>query len=163
LKEAAQAAPQEIPFGLLVTVPVPVPSLLTLSVNVWVAKLAVTAFGPSTVTTQFPIPEQTPLHPAKIEKVAGMAVRVATVPPLKNVLQVAPQEIPAGWLVTRPVPEPSLLIPSANVWTVNVAVTVLALSTVTLQVPVPEHAPLHPAKTEKAAGVAVRVTLEPSA
>src|SRR4051794_926764 len=73
LKEAAQAAPQEIPFGLLVTVPVPVPSLLTLSVNVWVAKLAVTAFGPSTVTTQFPIPEQTPLHPAKIEKAAGMA------------------------------------------------------------------------------------------
>ncbi len=41
------------------------------------------------------------------------------------------------------------------------AVTEVAALTVTVQVPVPEQAPLQPAKVEPAAGVAVRVTAVP--
>ena len=44
----------------------------------------------------------------------------------------------------------------------NVAVTVVAALTVTVQVPVPEHAPLQPANVEPPAGVAVRVSAVPA-
>ena len=43
----------------------------------------------------------------------------------------------------------------------NVAVTVVAALTVTVQVPVPEHAPLQLANVEPPAGVAVRVSAVP--
>ena len=43
----------------------------------------------------------------------------------------------------------------------KLAVTVVAVLTVTAQVPVPEQAPLQPAKDEPAAGVAVRVMAVP--
>ena len=45
----------------------------------------------------------------------------------------------------------------------NVAVTATFASRVTVQVPVPAHAPLQPAKVEPAAGVAVKVMLVPLA
>ena len=44
----------------------------------------------------------------------------------------------------------------------NVAVTVVAALTVTAQVPVPEQAPLQPAKADPVAGVAVRVSVVPA-
>jgi hypothetical protein len=43
----------------------------------------------------------------------------------------------------------------------NVAVTVLAASTVTVQLPLPLQAPLQPANVEPASGLAARVTLVP--
>jgi hypothetical protein len=46
-----------------------------------------------------------------------------------------------------------------NVWSVNVAVTLFAESTVTIQLPVPVQGPLQPVKVDPVAAVAVRVTL----
>ena len=71
----------------------------------------------------------------------------------------APQLIPAGALVTAPLPVPALPTVSAKVWAVKVAVTERAALMVTEQeVAVPVHAPLQPLKVEPAAGVAVSVT-----
>ena len=70
----------------------------------------------------------------------------------------APQLIPAGALVTVPLPVPALLTVSAKVCGVKVAVTVVAALMLTVQAPVPVHAPVQPLKVEPAAGVAVNVT-----
>ena len=70
--------------------------------------------------------------------------------------------IPAGLLVTVPVPVPVLAIERLNVCKLNVAVTDLAASMMTVHVPVPEQAPLHPTKMELAAGAAVNVTDVPA-
>ena len=68
--------------------------------------VAVTALAAFMVTLQAPVPLQAPLQPAKTEPEAGVAVRFTTVPLVKLAEQVAPQEIPAGELVTVPVPVP---------------------------------------------------------
>ena len=73
----------------------------------------------------------------------------------------APQLIPAGALVTVPLPVPALLSVSAKVWVVKVAVSERAAVMLTVQVLVPVHAPLQPLKVEPAAGVAVSVTAVP--
>jgi hypothetical protein len=57
---------------------------------------------------------------------------------------VAPQVIPAGLLVTVPVPVPLFATVRVKFWSVKVAVTLLAASMVTAHAPVPEHAPLQP-------------------
>lgn len=116
----------------------------------------------STVTTQLPVPEHAPDQPAKRESAEGVAVRVTVAPVLKLKEQVVPQLIPAGLLVTAPVPVPTLETERLKVCRLNVAVTDLAASMVTVQVPVPEQAPLQPTKTELAVGVAVRVTWVPA-
>jgi hypothetical protein len=77
---AEHVAPQLIPAGLEVTVPLPVPALLTDSVNVCTLKVAVTDVAAFIVTEQVPVPEQAPLQPAKVEPPAGAAVSVTTVP-----------------------------------------------------------------------------------
>src|SRR3989442_2861348 len=70
--------------------------------------------------------------------------------------------MPAGLLVTVPVPVPALERVSAKVGRGKVAVTVVAAETVTVQVPVPEHPPpLQPVKVEPAAVAAVSVTAVP--
>ena len=57
--------------------------------------------------TQVPVPEQLlPVQPANVEPEPGAADRVTEVPCVKEVKQVAPQLIPAGELVTVPVPDP---------------------------------------------------------
>jgi hypothetical protein len=59
------------------------------------------------VTTHAPVPEQLPpLQPAKEEPDVGVAVRVTAVPLANEAAQVAPQEMPAGLLVTVPLPAP---------------------------------------------------------
>jgi hypothetical protein len=50
---------------------------------------------------------------------------------------------------------------NVNVEMLNVAVTDSAALIVTTQLPVPLHAPLHPANADPAAGVAVSVTTVP--
>ena len=54
------------------------------------------------------VPVQAPNQPPKVEPLAGVAVRVTTLPGVKVALQVAPQSMPAGRLVRVPVPDPVL-------------------------------------------------------
>ena len=125
--------------------------------------MAVTVVAAESVTVQGPVPEQPlPLQPPKVEPAAGAAVSVTAVPLAKLAEQVAPQVMPAGELVTVPLPLPALLTVSAKLGRLKVAVTVVAAETVTTQVPVPEHPPpLQPLKVEPMAGLAVSVTAVP--
>src|SRR5881397_1096919 len=96
--------------GLFVTLPAPVPALETVSVKVCRVKVAVTVVAALRVTVQAPGPEQPPpLQPLKVEPAAGAAVSVTAVPLAKLAAQVAPQVMPAGALVTAPLPVPALL------------------------------------------------------
>ena len=70
-----------------------------------------------------------------------------------------PQLMPLGFEVTVPLPVPARVTPSANVDAVlNVAVAVRACVIDTVQVPVPEQAPLQPAKLAPLPAAAVSVT-----
>jgi hypothetical protein len=108
-KDCEQVAPQLMPAGLLVTVPEPVPLLVTDSVTGVAVNVAVTEVAALMVTAQVPVPEQAPLQPAKVEPAAGAAVSVTAVPGPKDCEQVAPQLMPAGLLVTVPEPVPLLV------------------------------------------------------
>jgi len=113
---AEQVAPQETPAGALVTVPLPAPALLTVSVKDCKAKVAVTEVATLIVTVQVPLPVQPPpLQPLKVEPAAGAAVKVTMVPLANEAEQVVPQEMPAGLLVTVPLPVPALETVSARV------------------------------------------------
>src|SRR5439155_10840692 len=77
VKLAAQVAPQVIPPGELVTVPLPVPAGVTVRAKVWGVKVAVTVVAAEIVTVQLPVAEQAPpLQPLKVEPGAGAAVSV---------------------------------------------------------------------------------------
>jgi len=109
VKEVEQVAPQEIPAGELVTVPVPAPALDTVSAKDVCMNAAVTEVAAFIVTAQVPVPVQPPpLQPVKVEPAAGAAVKVTTVPIVKEFEHVAPHEIPVGLLVTVPLPAPAL-------------------------------------------------------
>jgi hypothetical protein len=107
-KLAEHVVPQEIPEGVLVTAPVPVPLLDTVRVKgpAFAVKVAPTDLAASMVTLQAPVPVQAPLQPANVEPESGVAVRFTTVPLSKLAEHVVPQEIPAGELATIPVPVP---------------------------------------------------------
>src|SRR5881628_498365 len=123
-KLAVQVAPQLMPAGLLVTLPAPVPALETVSVKVCRVKVAVTVVAAESVTTHDPVPEHPPpLQPVKVEPAAGAAVSVTAVPLVKLAEQVAPQVIPAGELVTMPLPVPAGVTVRVKVWSAKVAVT----------------------------------------
>ncbi len=93
-----------MPGGLLATVPEPVPVLLTVSAWALAAKVAVTVLAAVRMTVQFPVPVQAPLQPVNAKPAAGVAVSVTWVLAVKATLQVAPQLMPAGLLVTEPLP-----------------------------------------------------------
>jgi hypothetical protein len=156
-----------MPAGELMTVPLPVPALVTVRALVPLEKekVAVTAVAAVMVTVHVPVPEQAPDQPAKAAKAeVVVAVRVTVVPLEKFAEQVAPQLMPAGELVTIPseVSGPALLTERVKVAAaLKVAVTAAAAFMVTLHAPVPAQAPDQPAKMEPAAGVAVRVTVVP--
>src|SRR5437899_8413112 len=78
---AEQVAPQLIPGGLEVTVPLPLPALVTVRVKPCRVKMVVTARAPLIVTVQ-DVPETAsqPLPPAKAEPVPVVAARVTTGP-----------------------------------------------------------------------------------
>ncbi len=154
-KFALQVEPQLMPVGELVTVPLPVS--LTESVNSCV-KVADTLFAALMVTMQLPVPLQAPPQPVNVQPLAGVSFSVTCVPLPKFALQVEPQLMPVGELVT--VPLPVSLTESVNSC-VNVADTLSAALMVTMQLPVPLQAPLQPVKVPPLAGVAVRVTCDP--
>jgi hypothetical protein len=111
-----QVEPQLIPLGLLVTVPLPVPALLTVRVGLpGGLKVAVTDWAVLMVTVQVPVPEQPPpLQPPKVEGAIGAAVSVTGVLYEKANEQVEPQITPTGLLVTVPLPVPFLL--TVRIW-----------------------------------------------
>src|SRR5207247_10010743 len=107
---AEHVAPQAMPAGALVTVPVPVPDLVTVRVKDCWAKVAVTEVAAFTVTMQVLVPEQPPpLQPVKVELASGVAVKVTAVPLANGAAHVAPQAMPAGLLATVPAPAPALV------------------------------------------------------
>ena len=81
----------------------------------------------------------------------------------KLALHVPGQLIPVGVLVTVPVPLPASVTDKAKFTVLKVAVTDCEALIVTVQMPVPEQAPLHPANVEPADGLAVKLTVEPLA
>jgi len=106
-----------------------------------------------------------PDQPANVEPDAGDSVNVTTVPLANVAEQVPPHVIPDGLLETEPEPVPALLTVNVRFTTaaLKVAVTDLSASMLTLQAPVPLHAPDQPAKVDPPAGVAVRPTVVPVA
>src|SRR2546422_8289427 len=110
------------------------PALLTVSTKVGRAKVAVTVVAALRVTVQVPVPEQPPpVQPEKVEPAAAVAVNVTAVPLAKLAEQVAPQLMPAGALVTVPLPVPAGVTVRVKDCTVKVAVTVVAAESVTAQ------------------------------
>src|SRR5882762_4286523 len=96
-KLAAQVAPQLMPTGALVTVPVPPPWTITVSVNITGSKVAMTVVAETGVTIHVPVPVQPPPdQPAKVEPAAAVAVRITGLPEGKLAEHVVPHEIPTG-------------------------------------------------------------------
>ena len=127
-------------------------------------KVAVTACAALTVTLQVPVPAQLPLQPVKAEPIAGAAVKVTAVPEVEGGRAGrGRQEMPAGALVTVPLPVPAVVTVRANEDCMNVAVTDVAAFSVTVQALVPVQPPLQPLKVEPATGMAVKVTAVPLA
>ena len=124
--------------------------------------MAVTAADVApTFTVHAAVPVQAPDHPAKLELAAGVALSVTDVPDAKVPLQLWPQLIPTGLLLTVPVPGPTadtVTVPGAE----NAAPMVVSAFSTTVHFPAPEQAPLHPENEFPAEGVAVRVTEEPA-
>lgn len=117
-------------------------------------------------TEHVPVPVQPPLHPAKVDPPVAVAVSVTELPLVKLAVQAVPQLIPAGELVTVPVPAPAFVTVNETVLgaAVNVAVTVWLLVMTTVQAPVPlQPPPLQPAKADPPVAVAVSVTEVPGA
>jgi hypothetical protein len=104
---AVQLLPQLIPAGELATVPLPVPALDTERPKVCSANMAVQ--DAAAVIVNEPVLHPAPLQPAKIEPDAAVGVRVTVVPLVKDDEQTVPQLMPAGELVTVPVPVPVLI------------------------------------------------------
>ena len=110
---------QVMPAPVAVTVPLPVPALVTVRVLVSRVKFAVTLFAALMVTVQvlaaraarpdlvvFDADEPSqPVQLVKVEPAAGLAVRVTVVPAVNEALQVTPQAMPEGSLVTVPEPD----------------------------------------------------------
>jgi hypothetical protein len=107
-KACAQVAPQLIPAGLEVTVPLPLPALVSVSV-LSLSNLAVAVWSAPIVSVQEPLPEQAPDQPRKDDPAAGVAVSVTAVPCVKACAQVEPQLIPAGLELIVPLPLPALV------------------------------------------------------
>lgn len=106
---------QVSPDGVLLSVPPPSDPVAAASVSVGgAANCAVTTvLVPMTVATVQLVPEHAPVYPLNDERPSGVAVSVTTLLAGKVALQVPPeapavivQLIPAGTLVTTPLPVP---------------------------------------------------------
>jgi hypothetical protein len=159
-KLAEQVPGQLIPPRLPITLPLPGgPAITTVSVNIGL-NVAVTDWGPLRNSVQLPVPEQLPpLHPANANPLAANADRVTLAPLLKLAVQAGGQLIPAGLLLT--VPLPATVTVNGKLTIPNVAMTEVLPFSVIAQPPVPVQAPLHPVKLLPVPGVAVSVTTVP--
>jgi hypothetical protein len=102
-KDATQASPQTMPGTSLVTDPPPAATAKANTVSGG-AKVAVTARGSSILTEHPPVPVHAPVQPVNDQPGVGDADSV-TVLSVANIAEhVAPQLMPAGWLVTVPLP-----------------------------------------------------------
>jgi hypothetical protein len=155
--------PQVIPPGVLVTVPVPVPAVATDRFRNGL-KVAVTDWLSFMVRVQPPLPEQAPLQPRNPNPWSGVAVRLTEASienAVEHVLPPLPHVIPAGVLLTVPVPLPAVATFS---WGCEkLAETCWSEVIFKAQEPVPEHASPHPRNFSVGFGVAVKVTLVPAA
>ncbi|MEZ4402236.1 MAG: hypothetical protein R3B06_19585 [Kofleriaceae bacterium] len=153
-----QSAPQLMPTGLDVTVPVPVPVRDTATVPLG-ANVAWMVVGPVMVVVHTPVPMQPPsLQPRNCEPALTVAVSVIEAPCGTIAAHMPGQAM--GPVVEATVPSPVMSIITGYWATSKVAVTVVAASTDTVQVvtvPV-QPPPAHPANTAPAEGAAVRVT-----
>src|SRR5438309_5009428 len=79
---ALHVAPQSLPAGLLVSVPLPLPVFVTVRAYTYnCVKVALTACAAVIVTTHVPVPlHPAPLQPLNTEPADGLAVRVTIVP-----------------------------------------------------------------------------------
>jgi hypothetical protein len=108
---------------------------------------------------QLPVPLHAPPHPPNTDPSNGVADSATTVPLVKLAEHPLPQLIPAGLLVTDPAPLPASATDNVKFPVVlNVAVTDFAALIVTTQLPVPVHAPPHPANVDPLPGVSLSVT-----
>ena len=146
---------QLIPAGLLVTVPEP--TMAAETVATVLLKVAITDWSDVRVMTHGAVPEHPPpLQPKKAKSVPGVAVSVTLVPVWKLAEQVPGQLIPAGVLMTVPVP--TTVTETLACVGVKVAVTASSFVSVIAQTPVPVHPPLQPLKVKFVPGVSVSVT-----
>jgi hypothetical protein len=131
-----------------------------------VLKVAVTERSAVIVSWHVPTPEHAPAHPAKVDPDSALAVSVTEAPSsneCEHVEALVPQSIPAGLLVTTPLPLPVGLTVSVRT-AVKVAVTLAAETMLTMHVPVPEQPPPdQPANLDPLAGSPVSLTWVPIA
>src|SRR5688500_16444554 len=85
-KASAANAPEAVPPALTETV-LPVPVELNVAVTDRAAVME---------RVHVPVPLHAPLHPAKVDPLAGAAVRVTLTPEAKLAVQVLPQLMPVG-------------------------------------------------------------------
>ena len=127
-------------------------------------KIAVTVSLRTRLCWQVPVPEQTPLQPANTDPAPAVAVRVTGSWLLVNpALHVPGQLMPAGLLVTLPVPDPANTTVKVGVaGGRKVAVTNWLEFSVGAHAPVPvqgEFSPPQPPKIEPVPGVGVGVSV----
>ena len=111
------------------TVPEPVPDLVTLRTRVSSAKVAVTAFAELNLTTHSlaPLTESQPIQTTALEPVSAVPFSVTVAPSVYSAEHSVPQSMPAGVLATVPLPLPPLVTERAFLpCTAKVAVTVFA-------------------------------------
>jgi hypothetical protein len=116
--------------------------------------------GAVTVRLQVvPCPAHAPVHCSNVAPESGLTFSVSFESVSKRAMQVEPQSIPAGELLTLPGPE----VLTETVWTLwklapTSGIPVMVSAQVGL---VPLHAPVQPPNLEPASGFAVSVTLSP--
>lgn len=151
-----------MPGGLLRTVPLRVPVLVTVKTNP-ALKVAPTDLLAVIATEHLPTPRQAPVQPTNAAPVAGVAVSCTTDPSVKLAVHAVPQSIPVGLLVTVPLLVPAFVIVKLT-RAMKLAVSDVAALTVTEHVDAaPVQAPPQPANTAAVAGVAVNVITVPGA
>jgi hypothetical protein len=167
-KLALHVDPQLMPTGALTTLPVPFPGKVTVKVIVEedaALKSADTAVLFASVILQPAVPLQAPDQPPNVELAPGLSVNETCVPAGKLALQIVPQAIPLGELLTAPLPFPrseTVKLSEVGVEVLKSAVTEVFAFTVKLQLPAPLHGPDQPPKSDPVEALAVSVTFVPA-